>query len=356
MTISNESTDDKGLVQVRRALISVSDKAGLVELASTLHSLAIQIISTGGTACALREANIPVIDVADITGFPEMLDGRVKTLHPRIHAGILARQRDPEHQRQLRELDISSIDLVVVNLYPFEATVARAHVPFEEAIEQIDIGGPSLIRAAAKNFEDVAIVVDPADYTAVTAELQQEQSALSRSYRLHLATKAFAHVARYDALIAAYLERQSGGAGQPLLPDVLDVRLVRVQPLRYGENPHQQAALYGNLLAGEPSVVRAKQLQGKELSFNNLLDLDAAFAMAGGFDEPVAVIVKHSSPCGVGIGSRLSEAYQRALAADPISAFGGILSLNRPVDAETARELAATFVEAIIAPGYHEAA
>ncbi|KAB2958957.1 MAG: bifunctional phosphoribosylaminoimidazolecarboxamide formyltransferase/IMP cyclohydrolase [Candidatus Methylomirabilis oxygeniifera] len=343
-------------MQVRRALISVSDKTGLVELASALHSLSIQIVSTGGTAGALRDANIPVVDVADITGFPEMLDGRVKTLHPKIHAGILARRSLPEHQRRLNELGIPPIDLVVVNLYPFEATVAKANVSFEEAIEQIDIGGPSLIRAAAKNFEDVAVVVDPADYAAATAELQQKHSALSRSCRLHLATKAFAHVARYDALITAYLERQSGGAGRPLLPDVLDLRLVRVQPLRYGENPHQQAALYGNLLAGEPSVVRAKQLQGKELSFNNLLDLDAAFTTAGGFDEPVAVIVKHSNPCGVGIGSRLSEAYRRALAADPTSAFGGILSLNRQVDAETARELAATFVEAIIAPGYHEAA
>lgn len=356
MTMSNESTDDKGLVQVRRALISVSDKSGLVELASTLHSLAIQIISTGGTAHALREARIPVIDVADITGFPEMLDGRVKTLHPRIHAGILARRRDPEHQRQLRERDISSIDLVVVNLYPFEATVARAHVPFEEAIEQIDIGGPSLIRAAAKNFEDVAIIVDPTDYTTVSTELQQEQGCLSRSRRLHLATKAFAHVARYDALIAAYLERQSDEADQSVLPDLLHLRLVKLKQLRYGENPHQQAALYGDAIERTPSVAAAKQLQGKELSFNNLLDLNAALALAGEFDEPVAVVIKHTNPCGVGIDRRLSEAYRRAMAADPISAFGGVLGFNRPVDAETARELAATFVEAVIAPGYHESA
>ncbi len=356
MTISNESTDGKGLVQVRRALISVSDKAGLVELASTLHSLSIQIISTGGTARTLREADIPVIDVADITGFPEMLDGRVKTLHPRIHAGILARQRDPEHQRQLRELDISSIGLVVVNLYPFEATVARAHVPFDEAIEQIDIGGPSLIRAAAKNFEDVAVVIDPTDYTTVSAELRQEQGCLSRTCRLHLAAKAFARVARYDALIAAYLERQNAAADQSVLPDLLHLRLVKLKQLRYGENPHQQAAVYSDVLKDTPSVAAAKQLQGKDLSFNNLMDLNAAFAMAGEFSEPVAVVIKHTNPCGVGIGQTLSEAYQRAMAADPISAFGGVLGLNRQVDAETARELAATFVEAIIAPGYHEAA
>ncbi|MBI2882733.1 MAG: bifunctional phosphoribosylaminoimidazolecarboxamide formyltransferase/IMP cyclohydrolase [Candidatus Methylomirabilis oxyfera] len=354
--MSNESTDDKGLVQIRRALISVSNKDGLVDLASTLQSLSIQIISTGGTARALREADIPVIDVADITGFPEMLDGRVKTLHPRIHAGILARQHDPEHQRQLRELDISSIDLVVVNLYPFEATISKGGATLEEALEQIDIGGPSLIRAAAKNFEDVAIVVDPTDYTTVSAELRQGQGCLSRTRRLHLATKAFSRVARYDALIAAYLERQHNAADHSVLPDLLHLRLVKLKPLRYGENPHQQAAVYGDVLDGTPSVAAAKQLQGKELSFNNLLDLDAAFSLAREFDEPVAVVIKHTNPCGVGTGQRLSDAYQRALAADPISAFGGVLGLNRPVDDETARELAATFVEAVIAPGYHESA
>ncbi|MDE2485504.1 MAG: bifunctional phosphoribosylaminoimidazolecarboxamide formyltransferase/IMP cyclohydrolase [candidate division NC10 bacterium] len=354
--MSNERTDDKGFVQVRRALISVSDKAGLVELASTLHNLSVQIISTGGTARALREANIPVTDVADITGFPEMLDGRVKTLHPRIHAGILAKQRDPEHRQQLQELGISPIDLVVINLYPFEATISKSDAMLEEAIEQIDIGGPSLIRAAAKNFEDVAVVVDPNDYTAVGTELRQEQGCLSRTRRLHLATKAFSRVARYDALIAAYLERQCGEAGQSALPDRLDLRLVRMKSLRYGENPHQRAALYRDALTSEPSVAGAKQLQGKELSFNNFLDLDAAFALAKEFDEPVAVIVKHTNPCGVGIGSGLSEAYRRALAADPTSAYGGVLGLNRSMDVETARELAATFVEAVIAPGYHEAA
>lgn len=354
--MSNERTDNNGLVQVRRALISVSDKAGLVELASTLHSLSIQIISTGGTARVLRESDIPVVDVADITGFPEMLDGRVKTLHPRIHAGILARRRDPEHRRRLEELDISPIDLVIINLYPFEATISKDDVTLEEAIEQIDIGGPSLIRAAAKNFEDVAIVVDPTDYAMVGTELRQAQGCLSRSRRLHFATKAFGRVARYDALIAAYLERQYGEANQSFLPGSLDLHLVKVKQLRYGENPHQRAALYRDALSHEPSVAGARQLQGKELSFNNFLDLDAAFALAIAFDEPVAVVVKHTNPCGVGIGSRLSEAYRRAMAADPISAFGGVFGLNRPVDIETARELTATFMEAVIAPGYHEAA
>lgn len=356
MTVSHADTGHKGLVRVRRALISVSDKTGLIELASILHGLSVRIISTGGTARALREAGIPVVDVADVTGFPEMMDGRVKTLHPKIHAGILAKRGDPDHQQRLQELDISPIDLVVVNLYPFEATVSKADTTLDEAVEQIDIGGPSLIRAAAKNFEDVAVVVDPADYAAVGAELRQDQGELFRTRRFHLAAKAFGHVARYDALIAAYLERQCSNGDQSILPDRLDLRLMKLRSLRYGENPHQHAALYGDRLTREPSVAGATQLQGKELSFNNYLDLDAAFAMVVAFDEPVAVVVKHTNPCGVGIGSRLDEAYQRAMAADPVSAFGGVVGLNRPVDADTARELAATFVEAVIAPGYHEAA
>ncbi|MBZ0159551.1 MAG: bifunctional phosphoribosylaminoimidazolecarboxamide formyltransferase/IMP cyclohydrolase [bacterium] len=356
MTMSTEPVHETGSIQVRRALISVSDKTGLIELASTLQKLSVEIISTGGTARALRDANIPVVDVADITGFPEMLDGRVKTLHPRIHAGILAKRHDPEHQQKLREFGISFIDLVIINLYPFEATVARADTSFEEAIEQIDIGGPSLIRAAAKNFEDVAIVTDPADYATIGAELQHGEGCLSRSRRLQLATTAFARVACYDALIAAYLKRQCGETDDPALPDRLDLHLVKLQQLRYGENPHQRAALYGNALTREPSVAGAQQLQGKELSFNNLMDLNAAFTLAREFDDPAVVIVKHTNPCGVGIGSRLCEAYQRALAADPTSAFGGVLSLNRPVDGDTARELTATFAEAVVAPGYHEAA
>lgn len=347
---------DEGPVKVRRALLSVSEKTGLIELATALHDLTIEILSTGGTASVLRAAGIPVVEVADITGVPEMLDGRVKTLHPKIHAGILAKRSDPEHQRQLREHGITPIDLVVINLYPFEATVSRIDASLEEAIEQIDIGGPSLIRAAAKNFEGVAVLVDPADYTGVLAELRQAEGHLSPARRLHLARKAFAHVARYDTLIAAYLERQIGERREDVLPDLIDLRLLKAQRLRYGENPHQQAALYRDAEAIEPSVASAKQLQGKELSFNNLLDLDAALALAREFEGPAAVIVKHTNPCGVGIGSRLMEAYHHARAADPTSAYGGVLGVNRPVDVETARELSATFVEGIIAPGYHEAA
>jgi len=337
-------------------LVSVSDKSGVIELAAALRDLTIEILSTGGTARALRQAGVAVVDVADITGFPEMLDGRVKTLHPKIHAGILASRSEPEHLRQLREHAIAPIDLVVITLYPFEATVARTNVSFEEAVEQIDIGGPSLIRAAAKNFEDVAVLVDPGDYTGLLAELRQYTGRLSRVTRLHLARKAFAHVARYDALIAGYLERNIETGGESTLPDVLDLRLFKAQSLRYGENPHQRAALYRGAEADEPSVASAKQLQGKELSFNNLLDLDAALALAIEFEEPVAVIVKHTNPCGVGHASRLIDAYLHARAADPASAYGGVLGLNRAVDVQTAGELSTTFVEAIVAPGYEEAA
>ena len=356
MTVPNEHRSDQGLVHVRRALVSVSDKSGVIELAAALRDLTIEILSTGGTARALRQAGVAVVDVADITGFPEMLDGRVKTLHPKIHAGILASRSEPEHLRQLREHAIAPIDLVVITLYPFEATVARTNVSFEEAVEQIDIGGPSLIRAAAKNFEDVAVLVDPGDYTGLLAELRQYKGRLSRVTRLHLARKAFAHVARYDALIAGYLERNIETGGESTLPDVLDLRLFKAQSLRYGENPHQRAALYRGAEADEPSVASAKQLQGKELSFNNLLDLDAALALAREFEEPVAVIVKHTNPCGVGHASRLVDAYLHARAADPASAYGGVLGLNRAVDVETAGELSATFVEAIVAPGYEDAA
>ena len=356
MIVPNEHRSDQGLVRVRRALVTVSDKSGVIELAAALRDLTIEILSTGGTAHALRQAGIAVVDVADITGFPEMLDGRVKTLHPKIHAGILASRSEPEHLRQLREHAIAPIDLVVITLYPFEATVARTNVSFEEAVEQIDIGGPSLIRAAAKNFEDVAVLVDPGDYTGLLAELRQYKGRLSRVTRLHLARKAFAHVARYDALIAGYLERNIETGGESTLPDVLDLRLFKAQSLRYGENPHQRAALYRGAEADEPSVASAKQLQGKELSFNNLLDLDAALALAREFEEPVAVIVKHTNPCGVGHASRLIDAYLHARAADPASAYGGVLGLNRAVDVETAGELSATFVEAVVAPGYEEAA
>lgn len=343
-------------VRVRRALVSVSEKAGLIEFTAALRDLAIEIVSTGGTAGALRAAHIPVVDVAEVTGLPEMLDGRVKTLHPRIHAGILAKRSDPGHMRQLREQGITPVDLVVVNLYPFEATVAKPDASLERVVEQIDIGGPSLIRAAAKNFEDVAVLVDPGDYPHVLTELRHSEGCLSRARRLSLARKAFAHVARYDAVIAGYLDRQIEAGGEGSFPDLLDLRLLKLQSLRYGENPHQQAALYRDTEAIEPSVASAKQLHGKELSYNNLLDLDAALSLAREFDEPAAAIIKHTNPCGVAVDSALVEAYRRARAVDRASAYGGVLGLNRPVDAETARELAATFVEAILAPGYEEEA
>jgi len=347
---------DEGPVKVRRALLSVSEKTGVIELATALHDLTIEILSTGGTASMLRAAGIPVVEVADITGVPEMLGGRVKTLHPKIHAGILAKRCDPEHLQQLQEQGIAPIDLVVVNLYPFEATVARADAPLEEAIEQIDIGGPSLIRAAAKNFDDVAVLVDPADYATVVTELRRDGACLSRGRRLRLARKAFAHTAHYDTLIAGYLERHIDGERAGEFPDLLELRLFKVQGLRYGENPHQRAALYRRPEAVEASVASAKQLQGREISFNNLLDLDAALALAREFEEPVAVIVKHSNPTGVAVDHQVVEAYRRARDADRASAYGGIVGFNRAVDVETARELSATFLEAVVAPGYDEEA
>jgi len=353
--VSNVRSADRVPAPIRRALVSVSDKRGLIEFATVLRDLVIEIVSTGGTAAALREAGVPAIEVATITGFPEILGGRVKSLHPAIHAGILAKRGDPEHERQLREHGVRTIDLVVVNLYPFEATVARKDVSLQEAIEQIDIGGPSLIRAAAKNFEDVAVVVDPGDYAAIADDLRRHHGRLSRSRRLELATKAFAHVVRYDSAIATHLGRRTDAPRAGLLPDLLDLRLFKVQQLRYGENPHQTAALYCHAEASGCSLASAKQLQGKALSFNNLLDLDSALSLAREFEEPVAVIVKHTSPSGAASGPTLVEAYRRARAADPASAYGGVVGFNRQVNVETARELSAGFVEAVVAPGFDEA-
>lgn len=343
-------------VTIRRALVSVSEKAGLIDFAFALRDLGIEIVSTGGTAAALRKGGISAIDVADVTGFPEILDGRVKTLHPRIHAGILARRDNPNHEQQLRQHGLAPIDLVVVNLYPFESTIARPDVPLDQAIEQIDIGGPTLIRAAAKNFEDVAVLVDPGDYPQLLMELRRDGGSLSRTRRLYLARKAFTHIARYDTLIAGYFDRQIEAQGEPGLPDLLDLRLLKLQRLRYGENPHQQAALYRDVEASGPSVATAKQLHGKELSYNNFLDLDAALSLAAEFDQPAAAIIKHTNPCGVAVDSSLLEAYRRARAADQASAYGGVLGLNRQVDAATARDLRLAFVEAVLAPGYSEEA
>ncbi|MDN5344393.1 MAG: phosphoribosylaminoimidazolecarboxamide formyltransferase / cyclohydrolase [Clostridia bacterium] len=332
----------------KRALLSVSDKTGLIEFARGLTDLGWELVSTGGTARALTEAGLPVTEVATVTGFPEILDGRVKTLHPKIHGGILARPTR-EHQEQLQEQGIQTIDLVVVNLYPFRETIARPGVTPEEAIENIDIGGPSMVRAAAKNNERVAVVVDPASYGEVLAELQ-EQGEIGPATRRRLAAAAFAHTAAYDAAIAAYFQRLL--RNEEPFPASFVLSGEKVQDLRYGENPHQGAAFY-RLPAPPPgSLAGARQLQGKELSYNNLMDLDAAWNLAGDFEEPVVAIIKHTNPCGVARGETPAAAYRRAYAADPVSAFGGIVACNRPVDGEMAREMVEIFLEAVIAPAF----
>jgi phosphoribosylaminoimidazolecarboxamide formyltransferase/IMP cyclohydrolase len=356
------------MTHVRRGLLSVSDKTGLIEFATGLAGLGVELISTGGTARALRQAGLTVTDVAEVTGFPEMLDGRVKTLHPRIHGGLLGIRGNPEHERQMAAQGIAPIDLVAITLYPFEATTARPNVSLAEAVEQIDIGGPAMLRSAAKNFQAVAVVVDPGDYGRILDELKRSSGFLSRATRFELARKAFTHTARYDALIAGFLEQVELGPDGPAatvrghpggtrlgFPEVLHVRLEKLQELRYGENPHQRAAFYRDL-ALRDGIAAARQRQGKELSYNNLMDLHAAWELAQEFAEPVAAIIKHTNPCGVATAAALVQAYTRARDTDPVSAYGGIIGLNRPMDAATAREIAATFVEAIIAPGYTEEA
>lgn len=345
------------MAKIQRALISLTDKTGITDFAAGLAELGIEILSTGGTAKLLREAGLAVRDVSEVTGFPEMLDGRVKTLHPRIAAGILALRSKPEHMRALDQHGIPLIDMVVVNLYAFEQAAARAGVSVSELVEQIDIGGPTLIRAAAKNYQDVAVVVSPEDYGPVLEELRSSGD-LSVATRWRLAQKAFRRTADYDRAISARLERISVEDGSFVeracpLPEVLDVRAPRALSLRYGENPHQQGALYSDRRTG---IAGAWQLQGKELSYNNLADLDAAWQLVTEFDRPAAAIIKHTNPCGCAESSSLAESYRQAFAADPVSAFGGVVGLNRPVDEETASELAKTFLEAIAAPGYAPAA
>lgn len=334
--------------QIRRALISVTDKTGIVSFAQGLHQLAIEIVSTGGTAKMLREAGVPVRDVSEVTGFPEMLDGRVKTMHPKITGAILAIRDSAEHMAALKEHGIEPIDLVVVNLYEFEKAAARPGAKLTDLIENIDIGGPTMIRSAAKNYQDVAVVTSPSDYEPVLAELRAHHASLSRETTWELAKKAFALTADYDRAIAAKLAGFE--ALQPVeLPEVLDLRLTKRANLRYGENPHQKAAVYG---AGDAGIVGARQLNGKELSYNNLVDLDAAWALAEEFHGAAVAIIKHTNPAGCAEQATLAEAYRRALACDPISAFGGVIGLNREVDEETAGEMAKLFVEAIAAPGY----
>ncbi len=338
--------------KIQRALISVSEKRGVVEFARGLSKLGIEILSTGGTASLLRQNDIPVKDVSEITGFPEMMDGRVKTLHPKIHGGILALRENSEHVGQMRAHGIVPIDLVVVNLYPFEATVARG-ASFAEVVEQIDIGGPSMVRAAAKNHAHVGVVVDPGDYEPLLAELRERGGELSDETRFRLFCKAFQHTAHYDGMISNYMDSLDGSRHPTTWGRTLNLQLTKIQDLRYGENPHQKAAFYATEKDKGPSIARAKQIQGKELSFNNILDADAALATVLEFSETAAVAIKHTNPCGVALSKRsLADAFRKARACDPVSIFGGVIALNRPVDEETAKELKEIFLEIIIAPRF----
>ena len=346
---------------VERALISVFDKTGIVGFAKRLAALRIEILSTGGTAKQLRDAGVPVRDVADFTGSPEMLGGRVKTLHPKIHGGLLYRRHHAEDLQHVAEHGIAPIDLVVVNLYPFEATAAKPSLTAEELIENIDIGGPTMLRSAAKNFASVTVITDPSDYAKVAEELEARKDTTLET-RLALALKVFAATSRYDGRIATELERLSVGGGllelgeKQALPQRMQVVLEKKQPLRYGENPHQAAALYAPAASSPSGLAAAKQLQGKELSYNNYVDLEAARSLAAEFRQPAAVIIKHNTPCGTAERETLLDAYRQALATDPVSAFGGVLAFNRFIDPATAEEVAKLFVECIAAPGFDEKA
>ena len=346
-----------GEKKIARALLSVTDKTGLVDFARQLAGFGVELVSTGGTARTLREAGLGVRDIADLTGFPEMLDGRVKTLHPKVHGGILHRRSDAEHRAQVAAHGIEPIDMVVVNLYAFEKTAAKPGVSAAEIIENIDIGGPSMVRSAAKNFEDVAIVTAPADYPALAEELKAHAGALTLATRWKLAQKAFAATAAYDTAIANTLERMAStddahqtAAFADEFPAALRIAYPLAQSLRYGENPHQRAALYAD--GSGTGIAGAEQLQGKELSYNNLVDLDACWDLAQEFDEPMVAIIKHTNPCGAATGVDVLEAYRKALTSDPVSAFGGVIGVNREIDGPAAEEMAALFVEAIAAPGF----
>ncbi len=345
------------MTQVKRALMSLTDKTGALEFARALARHGVEILSTGNTARVLRDGGVPVIDVAAYTGFPEMLDGRVKTLHAKIFAGLLARRDVPAHVDALREHDLPTIDLVAVNLYPFERVASDPGVELDHAIENIDIGGPSLIRAAAKNHHHVAVVVDPDDYAALAAELDASQGALAQGTLRRLARKAFERTAAYDAAIASFLGRRAEFGGEDGV-DASFLRLGKRVDLRYGENPHQRAAFFPLALAREPSVSTARQLNGKQLSYNNIIDCDAAFCLACEFERPAAVVVKHTNPCGAAVADSILDAFERAYAGDSVSAFGGILAFNREVSADLAERIAQPnrFVECVIAPAFHPAA
>jgi len=345
--------------KIRRAILSVTDKTGLVDFARKLSALGVELISTGGTAKLLRDSGVTVKDISELTGFPEMLDGRVKTLHPKVHGGILHRRDNPKHVAAVAEHGIAPIDMVVVNLYAFEKTAAKPGVPFEELIENIDIGGPSMIRSAAKNFHDVAVVTSSADYDSIAEEMSRSAGALSPETKWRLAQKAFATTAAYDSAIASTLERIPADSFQlqpetAAFPSTLRFTFHKTLDLRYGENPHQKAAMYSD--GSQVGVANAHQLQGKELSYNNIVDLQAAWDLAQEFDEPVVAIIKHTNPCGTATGNTLAEAYKRALECDPVSAFGGVIGVNRPIDAEAAEEMHKLFLEVIAAPAFDEAA
>jgi phosphoribosylaminoimidazolecarboxamide formyltransferase/IMP cyclohydrolase len=337
------------------ALISVSDKSGIVEFARALHSLGIRLISTGGTARLLAEQGLPVTEVAEVTAFPEMLDGRVKTLHPKVHGGLLARRDRPEHMAALKAHGIATIDLLVVNLYPFEATVAKPGCSLEDAIENIDIGGPAMVRSAAKNWKDVGVLTDAAQYPVVLDELKTAGK-LSDKTRFALAVAAFNRISTYDAAISDYLSSIQEDGGRSLFPGQANGRFVKLQDLRYGENPHQQAAFYRDLYPAPGSLVTARQLQGKELSYNNIGDADAAWECVKSFSAPACVIVKHANPCGVAVGQHAFEAYSKAFQTDPTSAFGGIIAFNRTVDEAAAQAVSKQFVEVLMAPEFSAAA
>ncbi len=348
------------MVKIRRALISVSDKTGLEALGQGLARQGIEILSTGGTAKALKAAGLAVRDVSEVTGFPEMMDGRVKTLHPKIHAGLLARRDNPDHMSQIQAQGIEPIDMVIVNLYPFAKTVAQAGVKLETAIENIDIGGPSMIRSAAKNFMSVAVVVNPGRYSRILSELDANQGQIAEKTLRELAIEAFDHTAEYDAGIHRYLQTSLIEGESPVFPEIIRFTFIKQQALRYGENPHQQAAFYRQEPVGNqepvPSVASASQVHGKELSFNNIMDIHAALEIVRDFEEPAVCVIKHTNPCGMAVGVDINQAFRKAYAADPLSAFGGIVGLNRTCTAEIARSIKDIFLECVIAPGFESEA
>jgi len=339
--------------RVKQALISVSDKTGVVDLAQALVALGVRILSTGGTARLLHQSGVAVTEVSDYTGFPEMLDGRVKTLHPKVHGGLLARRDLPEHMAALERHGIGAIDLLVVNLYPFQQTVSRLDCSLEDAIENIDIGGPAMLRAAGKNWGGVAVVVDPADYRRVLTEVR-EHGVVSDPLRFELARKVFAHTAQYDGAIANYLGGIREDGKHDPYPQTLTLQFEKVQAMRYGENPHQSAAFYRDPVPSAGTLAHYHQLQGKELSYNNIADADAAWECVKTFDAPACVIVKHANPCGVAVGADSGDAYHKALQTDPTSAFGGIIALNQPLDGPAAEAIARQFVEVLVAPAFSD--